>query len=481
MDVYRAGELRADSEGHAGAMAGNMRDIKQGIKGFFTGKESVEEEFNPTDSVSMDVPLMIRIMEYAREDAKTDMALHDVAENLIRLSNEGRTLTMADYDAIVGSVEQDRPVGEELGEEVDPALANKIRQLYQQIYNQGDDALEYLNTNAPLFSQFWDQYEGDLDSIISELSPKNLIRIAQELQQVAGQEGVEEGFTKTPSGDYINQHTGVRSSKPPIKKKRSEKTGAEWDAIEKAKKDKEQGVAEGWDPDTTRLEQDVRDALENGDDYTAKQYAKMAPTPEAKKYLLNIIKQAMYIDDLGGETDWKGVAEGMEAQLPQDTLDLIDEYIAKIEPTADRNKMIQDVVDGYIHTSELEYALQEGVAEGLGKLSHEQKVKMIQDLEIQISKLEQQQGGQYGNLFPQKLKLVRKLQKLRDSLGKQGVAEESGQPTMRRVTHEKPSGNGEMVKVVTYEVLNSKGVTVKTGMSRETAASLLKHLKQQGK
>jgi hypothetical protein len=74
----------------------------------------------------------------------------------------------------------------------------------------------------------------------------------------------------------------------------------------------QQGVAEGWDPDTTRLEQDVRDALENGDDYTAKQYAKMAPTPEAKKYLLNIIKQAMYIDDLGGETDWKGVAEGSD-------------------------------------------------------------------------------------------------------------------------------------------------------------------------
>jgi hypothetical protein len=58
-------------------------------------------------------------------------------------------------------------------------------------------------------------------------------------------EAVAEGsYTKTPSGDYINQHTGVRSSKPPVKKKRGEKTGAEWDAIEKAKKDKEQGVAE---------------------------------------------------------------------------------------------------------------------------------------------------------------------------------------------------------------------------------------------
>lgn len=84
-----------------------------------------------------------------------------------------------------------------------------------------------------------------------------------------------------------------------------------------------EGVAEGWDPDTTRLEQDVRDALENGDDYTAKQYAKMAPTPEAKKYLLNIIKQAMYIDDLGGETDWKGVAEGLQVNPNMPDAELI--------------------------------------------------------------------------------------------------------------------------------------------------------------
>jgi hypothetical protein len=65
--------------------------------------------------------------------------------------------------------------------------------------------------------------------------------------------------------------------------------------------------------------------------------------------------------------DESGVAEGLNDQLPQDTLDLIDEYIAKVEPDADRNEMIQDVVDGYIHTSELEYALQDdnqGVAEG---------------------------------------------------------------------------------------------------------------------
>lgn len=52
--------------------------------------------------------------------------------------------------------------------------------------------------------------------------------------------------------------------------------------------------SEGLDADTQRLEQEIRDALENGDEYTARQYARMAPTPEAKKYLLGVIKKVMY-------------------------------------------------------------------------------------------------------------------------------------------------------------------------------------------
>lgn len=56
------------------------------------------------DTVTLDVPLMIRMMEYAREDAKDDMDLHDVAERLIALSKDG-PLTMDDYDSIVGDVE----------------------------------------------------------------------------------------------------------------------------------------------------------------------------------------------------------------------------------------------------------------------------------------------------------------------------------------------------------------------------------------
>jgi hypothetical protein len=66
-------------------------------------KYKIKEVSNPTDIISVDVPLFIRLLEYAREDAKTDMDLHDVAENIIKLSSSGKALTMANYDDIVSS------------------------------------------------------------------------------------------------------------------------------------------------------------------------------------------------------------------------------------------------------------------------------------------------------------------------------------------------------------------------------------------
>lgn len=66
-----------------------------------------EETTNVLDVIKVDVPLLIRLLEYAREDAKTDMDLHDVAEQLISLSATGKTLSMNDYDAIVGEKQID--------------------------------------------------------------------------------------------------------------------------------------------------------------------------------------------------------------------------------------------------------------------------------------------------------------------------------------------------------------------------------------
>lgn len=64
------------------------------------------EAGNPTDAVKLDVPLLIRLLEYAREDAKQDMDLHKVAEQLVKLSSQGRTLGMQDYDLAVSQAQE---------------------------------------------------------------------------------------------------------------------------------------------------------------------------------------------------------------------------------------------------------------------------------------------------------------------------------------------------------------------------------------
>ena len=67
----------------------------------------MENSFNPLDKITVDVPLFIRLLEYAREDAKTDVDLHNVAEKAVMLSENGATLTMANYDAIVNSTAEE--------------------------------------------------------------------------------------------------------------------------------------------------------------------------------------------------------------------------------------------------------------------------------------------------------------------------------------------------------------------------------------
>jgi len=63
---------------------------------------------NEEDVIKTNVPLMIRLLEYAREEAKKDVDLHLVAEKLIDLSEKGDVLTMEHYDAIMKAVTEKR-------------------------------------------------------------------------------------------------------------------------------------------------------------------------------------------------------------------------------------------------------------------------------------------------------------------------------------------------------------------------------------
>jgi len=57
---------------------------------------------NPIDTLTLDIPLFIRMLEYAKEDAKSDVELHDATEKAIALSQTGEVLNMDNYDDIVG-------------------------------------------------------------------------------------------------------------------------------------------------------------------------------------------------------------------------------------------------------------------------------------------------------------------------------------------------------------------------------------------
>lgn len=57
------------------------------------------------DIVKLDVPLFIRLLELAREDVKQDADLHDIAEIVTQLSQDG-PVTMEKYNEIIRFMKQ---------------------------------------------------------------------------------------------------------------------------------------------------------------------------------------------------------------------------------------------------------------------------------------------------------------------------------------------------------------------------------------
>lgn len=80
-----------------------LKQLVDKVKGM---AQNIREEEDPTDIIAMDVPLFIRMLEYAREDAKTDMDLHDVAERAIEAVKLRGLLSMEDYNDLIGGVQQ---------------------------------------------------------------------------------------------------------------------------------------------------------------------------------------------------------------------------------------------------------------------------------------------------------------------------------------------------------------------------------------
>ena len=69
-------------------------------------KEKTPESssFDKVENLTIDVPLFIKLLEIAREEAHTDVELHELTERLISISHEKSVLTMSDYDRIVDGI-----------------------------------------------------------------------------------------------------------------------------------------------------------------------------------------------------------------------------------------------------------------------------------------------------------------------------------------------------------------------------------------
>lgn len=69
--------------------------------------------------------LFIRLLEFAKEDAKDDVDLHEVAENVSRICNEKGCADIDDYTAIMSNFEQEHP-GTDDGEQPEQPMNEEI-------------------------------------------------------------------------------------------------------------------------------------------------------------------------------------------------------------------------------------------------------------------------------------------------------------------------------------------------------------------
>jgi hypothetical protein len=102
-------------------------------------EEGEEDKTNPVDVVKMDIPLFIRMLEFAREDAVDDEQLHAVTERITKMAAEGNIITMAEYDKIVGVSTEEK---ESEDPNKDPNASEIKKKGHIEVYESKSKSLE---------------------------------------------------------------------------------------------------------------------------------------------------------------------------------------------------------------------------------------------------------------------------------------------------------------------------------------------------
>jgi len=130
-----------------------------------------------SDTVTMNVPLLIRVFELVREDVKDDRELHFMAERILDIARKG-TLTMEDYDYIAGTLEKPEiqeaiaDAGYEVQEMADGGMMNKYAICTASL------GRKYGMQRSLWDEETMDKYERCLDSVEKKMADGGEILLA---------------------------------------------------------------------------------------------------------------------------------------------------------------------------------------------------------------------------------------------------------------------------------------------------------------
>ena len=88
----------------------------------------VHEETDKKDMVCFDIPLLIRVLEFTREEMSSDIELHNMVERLINM-RETYPLTMTEYDAITQKLVKENHIAIAMGKMLDDEGSMVLNQL----------------------------------------------------------------------------------------------------------------------------------------------------------------------------------------------------------------------------------------------------------------------------------------------------------------------------------------------------------------
>jgi hypothetical protein len=120
-------------------------DLRDDATKFGLKFEYVTEVGDVIDTITMDIPLFIRTLEFAREDAKTDMDLHDFAERAIKLTKEKGTIDMSSYNELIGGSSVNEGAGcgcgcgcggSKLTENTEPTIITQLKDIVKTSSNK---------------------------------------------------------------------------------------------------------------------------------------------------------------------------------------------------------------------------------------------------------------------------------------------------------------------------------------------------------